>query len=302
MPLPSSDTIVLYPDAGPDSLSTTATVLHVAPVDAEHELVLLDRTCAHPVDAAWPDQGPDLGTLTSSGIAQPLLDVVVGVTDGTNLFVGDEVPVRRGAEGWAFVAVHVLAAPSRVAVGDTVTVTVDAAHRRALSVGHTLCHLASLALNAALASRWSKPVRDDALGHPDFDHEAIQSSMIVPEGSVDVFRLNKSLRRKGFLTEGLGEALGDIRDDTEAALRSWIATDAPVRIERAGHGLSDPRFWVCDLPAVADGVAAGPAASARIACGGTHLSSLGGLGAVSVALELSEDDGTATLTMRCATA
>ncbi|HWD63165.1 MAG TPA: metal-dependent hydrolase [Humibacter sp.] len=291
MPLPSTDTVVLYPlgAENPESLTASAVVLHVQPYGDGRELVLLDRTPAHPVDAAWPDQGPDRGTILADEREQQLVDVLLGATDGTNLFIGADVPVRRGTEGWAFVVVHVLAEPSRIAVGDTVTVAVDAAGRRALSVAHTLCHLASLALNEAVGERWSKPVRDDALGHPDFDHEAIQSSTIVPNGSVDVFRLNKSLRRKGFATDGLDDALDGIRDAMTTTLRDWIATDAPVHIERDGDGLSDPRFWVCDLPR----------GTARIACGGTHVSSLGELGDVSVALETGDDVGTATLTMRC---
>ncbi|QDZ16083.1 metal-dependent hydrolase [Humibacter ginsenosidimutans] len=292
MPLPSTDTVVLYPTTGAESLRADGVVLHVQPYGDGRELVLLDRTPAHPVDLAWPDQGSDAGSILVDGREASLLDVVVGATDGTNLFVGDDVPVRRGTEGWAFVVVHVLAEPSRIAVGDEVVVSVDAAHRRALSAGHTLCHVASLALNAAFADRWSKPVREDALGRPDFDHEAIQSSTIVPDGSVDVFRLNKSLRRKGFATEGLDDALDAVASAATATLLEWIATDAPVHIEREGDGLSDPRYWVCELPG---GIA-------RIACGGTHLSSLGELGGASVALELGDDAGTTTLTMRCSAA
>lgn len=292
MPLPSADTTVLYARGGDESLRASAVVLHVQPYEAGSELVLLDRTPAHPVDRAWPDQGPDAGSIIVDGHDAPLVDVIVGATDGTNLFVGDDVPVRRGTEGWAFVVVHVLQEPSRIAVGDEVVVSVDAAHRRELSAGHTLCHVASLALNASLADRWSKPAREDALGRPDFDHEAIQSSTIVPFGSVDVFRLNKSLRRKGFATDGLTEVLDDLAEATAATLREWIATDAPVHIERDGDGLSDPRYWVCELPE----------GTARIACGGTHVESLAALGDVSVRLELGDDAGTATLTMRCGAA
>lgn len=288
MPLPSTDTVVLYP-TGDESLRADATVVHVQPYPTG-QLVLLDRTPAHPVDRAWPDQGPDAGSILIDGVATPLADVVVGATDSTNLFVGDEVPVRRGTEGWAFVVVHVLTEPSRIAVGDQVVVSVDAAHRRALSVGHTLCHVASLALNAAVAERWSKPVREDALGRPDFDHEAIQSSTIVPNGSVDVFRLNKSLRRKGFATDGLDTELEAIAAAATDTLREWIAADAPVHIDREGDGLGDPRYWVCELPQ----------GTARIACGGTHVTSLGELGEASVSLELGDDAGTATLIMRCA--
>lgn len=299
MPLPSTDTTVLYASGEEESVRAAAVVLHLQPYGDDREIVLLDRTLAHPVDRAWPDQGPDRGSILVDDRELPLVDVVVGATDGTNLFVGEDVPVRRGTEGWAFVVVHVLDAPSRIAVGDEVVVSVDASHRRALSVGHTLCHVASLALNAAVADRWSKPVREDALGHPDFDHEAIQSSTIVPDGSVDVFRLNKSLRRKGFATEGLAESLDAVGTATADTLRKWIAGDAPVRIEREGEGLGDPRYWVCDLPEDGTGSGAGAAMSARIACGGTHVARLGELGEVSVVLEMSDDAGTHTLTMRC---
>ncbi|MHA7984162.1 metal-dependent hydrolase [Rathayibacter sp. CAU 1779] len=292
MPLPSTDTVVLYPTANAESLRAGAVVLHVQPYGDGHEVVLLDRTPAHPIDRAWPDQGPDRGTILVDERELPLLDVVVAATDGTGLFIGDEIPVRRGTEGWAFVVAHVLETPSRIAVGDEAVVAVDERHRRALSVGHTLCHLASLALNAALADRWSKPAREDALGRPDFDHEAIQSSTIVPNGSVDVFRLNKSLRRKGFATDGLAESLTALTEITAAALAQWVATDAAVHIERDGDGLGDPRYWVCELPE----------ASARIACGGTHVSRLGELGSVSVQFELGDDAGTLMLTMRCAAA
>ena len=83
--------------------------------------------------------------------------------------------------------------------------TVDAEHRAALSAGHTGCHLAAVALNAALAARWRKPVRTDGLGHPDFDQLAIVSSRIVPDGAVDTYRLGRSLRKKGFDVDGLAD-------------------------------------------------------------------------------------------------
>ncbi len=132
----------------------------------------------------------------------------------------------------------------------------------ALSAGHTACHLASLALNRALADRWSKPARDDALGSPDFDGAAIASSRIVPDGSVDRYRLNKSLRRAGFDTASLQGDLEALGDAVAAQLDEWVATGATVRVERDGDADSPiGARWVCELP---DG-------TARIPCGGTHL-------------------------------
>ncbi|MBG0740311.1 metal-dependent hydrolase [Paeniglutamicibacter antarcticus] len=253
--------------------------------------VLLDVTPCHPVDAGWPDQGPDRAVIrvagTDGGQGWPVLDCVVAATNGQELFIGAAIPVRKGTEGWNFVVAHLLPADAHLPEGAAVEVVVDAGHRAALSAGHTACHAASLALNRAMAPRWSKETRADALGSPDFDAAAIASSTIQEHGSVDVFRLNKSLRRKGFNTDGLAGELAAITSSINATLASWVLTGSPVRIERDGDALTDRRYWVCSLP---DG-------EARIACGGTHVASLAELGGLHVELLTEEDQGTAVLRM-----
>jgi alanyl-tRNA synthetase len=248
--------------------------------------VLLDATCVHPVDAGWPDQGPDLALLHHGAAFWPVEDCIVGATDGSALYLGDEIPVGKGTPGWAFVVVHVVDA-SGLSTGDTVTVEVDEGLRDATSAGHTACHLASLALNLGLADRWKKEVRPDALGHPDFDGLAIDESLIGPNASVDTYRLGKSLRKKGFSVDGFVDALGALEAAVNSTLSAWTTTDAPVRIDRDGDRLTDRRYWVCELPGT----------SARIPCGGTHVSSLGALGVVTVTLTLHDQGGTAVLTM-----
>ena len=218
------------------------------------------------------------------------MNCVVAATDGTRLFIGPDIPVRKGTEGWAFVVAHLLeVAPPE---GQEVSISVDADYRRELSLGHTACHLASLALNRALADRWSKETSADALGSPNFDQAANDTSTIVPNGSFDTYRLNKSLRRKGFVTDGFAEALPTVTDAINAQLASWVAADAPVRIDRDGEQLTDRRNWVCTLP---DG-------EAVIPCGGTHASGLAELGDLRVTLELDEAEGTPVFTMRTSTA
>ncbi|MEO7374793.1 MAG: metal-dependent hydrolase [Terrimesophilobacter sp.] len=287
MAFPSADTVVTYP-AG--DLSGTATVLYSEKADDSLTAVLLDATPCHPVDAAWPDQGPDLAMLTWPGGSSAVRDCVVGATDGAALYLGKDIPVRRdiassGTTGWTFVVAHLVTeAP---AAGQRVTVSVDPRHRSALSLGHTGCHLAALALNLAMADRWTKELPLDGLGTPNFDAAAIASSRILPRGSVDTYRLNKSLRRKGFVTDGLPEALSALQETLNACLTSWIATDAPVRIDRDGDRLTDRRSWVCTLPE----------GEVSIPCGGTHASALTQLGALRAALTLSDDSGTAVLTM-----
>lgn len=283
MALPRHDTIVTYP-AG--SLISESRVLHVAPAGA-YLAVIADETSIHPVDAAWPDQPADAGVLRVGTTEVPIRDAVVAATDGTALLLGDDVPVRRGTEGWAFLVAHLVDAGSPVAEGDAVELEADADARRALSLGHTACHAASLALNRALAGRWSKPAREDALGSPDFDGIAIMTSRIEELGSVDRYRLNKSLRRAGFDATGLVDGLGELAASVDATLSSWIAAGGAVRIDREGDRLTDRRTWVCGLPD----------ATARIACGGTHVASLAELGAAHVELSLGEDAGTPVLTM-----
>jgi alanyl-tRNA synthetase len=287
MPLPTTDTVVSYPSG---ATTGTATVLHTETLDNGLIAVVLDATPCHPVDAGWPDQGPDRATIAWEQVVANVVDCVIGATDGIRLYLGAEIPARKGTEGWTFVVAHVVeVAPPE---GVEVTVTVDADQRRALSIGHTACHLASLALNRALADRWTKEAPTDALGSPNFDQAANDTSTIVPGGSFDTYRLNKSLRRKGFTTEGFADSLGALTDAVNAQLATWVAADSAVRIDRDGDSLTDRRSWVCTLP---DG-------EAVIPCGGTHASSLGELGTLTVTLELDEAEGTPVFTMRTATA
>jgi alanyl-tRNA synthetase len=282
--LPERDTRVTYPDG---ALGATTRVLHVAPVGDGRVAVITETTSFHPVDAAWPDQPADAGVIRSGTAEFRVRDAVVAATDGEVLHLGADIPMRRGTEGWAFVVAHLVDEGSAIVEGDEVEIEADAATRHALSAGHTACHLAALALNRALADRWSKPAREDALGSPDFDGAAIASSRIVPNGSVDRYRLNKSLRRAGFDTASLSDDLDGLRHAVAAQLEQWIATGATVRIERDGDGLTDRRSWVCELP---DG-------TARIPCGGTHLESLGELSTVTPGFTLVDDAGTPVLEM-----
>ena len=178
--------------------------------------MLTESTSFHPVDAAWPDQPADAGVLRAGGVAVPIRDAVVAATDGAELFLGDDIPVRKGTEGWAFLVAHLVDDDAAIAEGDEIEIESDASVRAALSIGHTACHVASLALNRALAGNWSKPAREDALGSPDFDGIAIATSRIEPNGSTDTYRLNKSLRRAGFDTAAVA---ADVLDTLAASRR-----------------------------------------------------------------------------------
>jgi Ser-tRNA(Ala) deacylase AlaX len=287
MSLPAQDTRVDYPTG---ALSTHATVLHVESLPDGRSAVLLDATSAHPVDAGWPDQGPDRAVLRVRSAEIAVLDCIVGATDGSGLYLGRDIPVAKGSDGWAFVVAHIVAGDAQLVEGDAVEVVADPGFRHRTSAGHTACHLASLALNLAVADRWKKEVRLDGLGHPDFDGAANDASLIHENGSTDTYRLGKSLRKKGFVTDGLADSPLDVQQAINGTLTGWLATDAAVRIERDGPLLTDRRYWVCELPGQ----------SVRIPCGGTHLTSLGELrelGGLTVRLSAADVDGTTVLTM-----
>ncbi|GAA4149877.1 metal-dependent hydrolase [Leifsonia shinshuensis] len=284
MTLPAGDTLVTYPDG---DLASTGTVLHVEPLADGRSAVILDRTAFHPVDPVWPDQPADTGTLTADGRSVPVVGAVVGATDGAALHVGD-APVRTGTDGWSFLVCHLVDDATGIDTGATVEVTVDGETRRALSAGHTACHLASLALDEALAGLWTKDVPLDGRGQPAFDQLAIASSRILPDGSVDEYRIGKSLRKKGFAAAELPEALAAVTAAANALLAGWVAAgaDVAISIERDGDGLGERRRWRAGLP---DGVV-------EIPCGGTHLHSLAEVAAIRV--ELDYDQEAAALTMR----
>ena len=97
--------------------------------------------------------------------------------------------------------------------------------------------------------------------------------------STDVYRIGKSLRKKGFTSEDLAADLPELTAAVNGRLAAWVAADVPVRIEAPGPELTARRRWACDLPE-------GPAS---IFCGGTHLHGLGELAALRTELRLSED-------------
>ncbi|MEY9965984.1 alanyl-tRNA synthetase [Streptacidiphilus sp. MAP12-16] len=271
-PFPMTSTQVSFPAGAVEGRST---VLASEPLPGGRYGVVTEATPFHPLDHTWPDQPADTGTLASL----PVLDCVTGAVGPEGEFlVGADIPVRRGEEGWAWLVVHVVDTP--VAVGSTVELRVDADSRAALSASHTGCHLLALALNAALAPRWRKdPGRTDALGHPDFDSLAMDSSRMDTQASTDVYRIGKSLRKKGFTADDLGTNLPALTATVNERLAAWVAADAPVRVEAPSPELTARRRWACDLPE----------GHASIFCGGTHLHHLGELVALTTELRLSDD-------------
>ena len=157
---------------------------------------MLDTTAFRPVDTAKPDQPADHGTITTQARGtQKIVNAVAGGIHDGRLFLGADLPVRTGTDGWVFLDAHIVDGPAP-AIGGIARIDVDLAHRAALSLAHTACHLAALALDAALATAWSEPVSADALDNPAFDSLAIRTSRISSHRSVDIYRMGKFHRPK----------------------------------------------------------------------------------------------------------
>ena len=262
--------------------TTGQSVVHHVRSHPDGAIVVADATPFHPVDHTWPDQPGDAGTIASGPESVDVGEaVMVAESDDGAVFVGAEIPVKRGVEGWTWQVGHRLAAPIApgwLQPGVAVSLRVDADRRDGLSRGHTACHLASLALDLAVADLWRKDPGTDALGHPDFEGRANQTSRIHEDGSVDEYRLGKSLRRAGFDTEGFAASLAERERRINAQLVAWVASGAASRIVTDGPTIVDLRRWECDLPE----------GTASIPCGGTHVHALSEFAAISVSLRLSD--------------
>ncbi|MFL9627495.1 alanyl-tRNA editing protein [Aeromonas jandaei] len=247
----------------------------------ETTLLVTDLTPFHPQSHLWPDQPGDVGHARWEGGDAAIGPCRMGaISPDGELFVDTDIPVKRGAEGWRFVVVHPLAGEHSLPVGSRVELQVDSAARHALSLGHSGCHLAALALNRTLTPYWRKEVSElDALGQPDFDRLAIQSSRVEPCGSREQYRIGKSLRKKGVNNEALLADLAVIEEKVNRQLADWIAAGGEIRHSRAGEAIIDSRYWHCMLEGQ----------EVTIPCGGTHVASLAELGEVRVTLNPAEE-------------
>lgn len=257
--------------------SVQATVV-ASGTDDHSAFVILDRTAFHPVDHTWPDQPGDLGVLRATDDATlAITDTVMAARDGDGeILLGADIPVKRGAPGWTWFVAHRTA--TELPVGTNVSAEADAERRSGLSRGHTACHLASLALDAALADLWRKDPGVDPLGNPNFEARANQSSRIHVDGAVDEYRLGKSLRKAGFDTEGLAASLADREQHINATLATWVASGARSWIASEGETITDRRSWHCALPE----------GEVSFLCGGTHVASLAEFTSITVQLDLSD--------------
>lgn len=126
-----------------------AKALYVENDDSKTYLIT-DVTPFHPVSHIWPDHPADRGFVSLNGEQYIVEDCLVGAVEQSTgkLHLAADIPVKRDAEGWAFVVVHQLpASASMIKVNDEVMLSVDKEYQASLSRGHSAGHIAFLALN-----------------------------------------------------------------------------------------------------------------------------------------------------------
>lgn len=263
-----------------EGVTTQTSIIQLVQHQSDICSIVTASTPFHPVSHIWPDHPADHGTLTINGQLFDVVDCQVGAMElaTETLFVGQAIPVKRDAPGWAFVVVHNIRTEDySVENGLEVELSVDAEYQRSLSRGHSAGHLASIALNKVLADGyWRKaPGRLDPIGNHDFNSYAQVSSQVSPDKCLDRYRLGKTLRKRGLNSGDLLEHLSEINHKLNQQLNCWLALKSPVIMRCQGKTLTDSRFWQCEL---------GEAQLAVMPCGGTHIRSLAELHRIEVCL------------------
>lgn len=257
-----TELLITYPAGSTVEIST---VLAVTPGDGQ-QLFAVERTPCHPESPRWPDQPADrctVSALSPGGAVTVVVECLEGFLRDGKLGVAASRDEER-AERAIPCVVHRAPADLAIAVGDEVRLSVDEGYRRLLSASHSRCHLVSLALNAALAQAWRKePPARDSLGNPDFDKLAIVSSRITEAVSVDVYRIGKHVRKKGFPAEALSDSEA-LAQEVGRIAGCWLQSSPEMVVTPGRCLLEERRTWTC---ALSEGIASFP-------CGGTHVTHL----------------------------
>jgi len=288
-----AETLVTYPQGDLDSTSRCVGVVRLRPEnDAEMTGVITETTAIHPVSSTWPDQPADKGRMRLDSKDFELAGAIETTIarSGSELGLFPRVPKRRVDAEEAFeVVLHLIKGSVPVEIGMQIEFSADSDFRENLSRGHSICHLQAIALNQTLADYWKKAVdRIDSLGHPDFDQIAITSSKIHENSSVDVYRVGRSLRKKGFNAERLINDHEEIRGACEAQLRAWIASGYEIEVSGDGGRLGDRRNWSCKMESV----------TLSMPCGGTHIPNTLEIGDAQIEWALSPENDFLTVTTK----
>lgn len=251
----------------------------------EEKIICVKQTPFHPVSPWWPDQPGDKGFITINGNDYPVNHcVTIAIDSCQKAYIGKNIPVKHNEVGWFFLVGHVVSDRNGLLtnawVGKETILSIDKQFRYALSMAHSACHLAALALNKISADFWRKEVRKDSLGNPDIDAITIYRSEIKPYVTQDIYRLSKSSRKKGLNTEAIFCQANDIEKLLNQQVTTWIQSKCSATMHPTGVSVfGERRTWHCLLPE----------GEAIIPCGGTHVTNLQDIKKVQITFEKPND-------------
>ena len=272
-----ASTRVTFPNG---DLSDLSKILFLKTLDSlpNKTVVITEETPFHPLDYNWPDQPCDRGWITVNNIRYPIVEsLTAAFNKQTGEFLIDQEikskKIRRDDPNWLFLVAHIIEKKSCPDINDLIGLEayleVDKDFRTKVSKAHTACHLAALALNKITRDFWKKtPEKLDSLGNPNLDAEAVISSKITEECSIDRYRCGKSLRKKGFddIAFFNESEFAKVEININKQLLEWCAnTGIKIFILPSKAYLHEKREWHCHFPG---------GEKAIIPCGGTHISSI----------------------------
>ena len=244
------DTEITYPSGKTEEKSTIIAV-STLPNDENKIAIFFNKTPFHPIDFRWPDQPADRGYIIVEDQTIAIDNCLVAVKPLREdyLFFDKEIPAKcNEMDGWKFLVAHIVEYPESKAeklIGKKAILQVDVSYRIQLSCAHTACHLAALALNQVLLEYWSKEFKKlDARGNPDFDSCAILSSNIIQNESKDIYRVGKSLKKKGLDTLRVFSEMKIIENKVNQLLQEWLNLKLKFEVTPENTNLSTRRKWI----------------------------------------------------------
>ncbi len=261
--------------------------------------VCTDMSPFHPEDYLGGDQPGDKGKIVIQGKTYKVEDsriIIIDINTRKNVFPKSKSAFYKGLQEGIYIAMigHFIiddlnSLNENSLIDLDCELYVDEKFRENLSKTHTTVHLMSIILNEELASFWKKEVdfKDD-LNNPNFDALAIQKSKIYTYYATDVYRIGKSLSKKGFdlvkfksldfkkFSIELSSSLNKLIDINKSSKVSMFGDNIQLGAKRNFKVKINDRF-------------------VTIPCGGTHVSSLSQLPKVTVDCFYNEEEKTLSI-------